>query len=115
MLKSLFDVKERYFRPCIILVLLAIACQAYADPESEQPPMRPSEEQQKTEQQQEHLPQWFPKVLGLQFNGIYQYVPSFTSPYIGPHSFRFDDGNGHDLTHTYGAYLGSQIWQRLQA
>ena len=67
------------------------------------------------EQQQESLPSWAPKVLGLQFNGIYQNVPGFNSPYEGDHSFRVDGGRGHNITHIYGVYLGSQILPTLQA
>ncbi len=72
----------------------------------------PAEQQpeQKTEQQ----PLWIPKVLGLQFNGIYQNVPGFHSPYEGDHSFRTDGGLGHNITHIYGVYLGSQVLPSLQ-
>lgn len=63
----------------------------------------------------EALPAWFPKVLGMQFNGIYQNLPSFTSPYEGPNSFRTADGKGHAFSTIYGVYLGSQIMPNLQA
>lgn len=62
----------------------------------------------------EKLPSWFPKVLGMQFNGVYQNVPGFHSPYTGQNSFRTDDGRGRDFTHTYGVYLGSQLAPTLQ-
>jgi hypothetical protein len=62
----------------------------------------------------ETLPSWFPKVLGMQFNGVYQNVPGFHSPYEGPNSFRTDNGRGRDFTHTYGVYLGSQLAPTLQ-
>src|SRR5208283_5332964 len=71
--------------------------------------------EQQPEQKTDTQPAWVPKVLGLQFNGIYQNVPGFRSPYEGAHSFRTDGGRGHDLTHIYGAYLGSQILSTLQA
>ncbi|MGC2425380.1 MAG: carbohydrate porin [Nitrospirota bacterium] len=61
------------------------------------------------------LPSWFPKVLGLQFNGIYQYVPDFHSPYAGAQSFLADHKIGDDFTHVYGVYLGSQVTSSLQA
>ncbi len=60
-------------------------------------------------------PAWAPQVLGMQFNGVYQNVPAFHSPYEGPNSFRTDNGNGHDLSETYGLYVGSQLAPVLQA
>jgi hypothetical protein len=57
------------------------------------------------------LPDWFPKLLGMQFNGVYQDVPGFHSPYQGPNSFV----TSHDFTQTYGLYLGSQLAPTLQA
>jgi len=62
----------------------------------------------------EILPGWFPKVLGMQFNGVYQNVPNLHSPYQGPNSFSVDGGKGHDFTQTYGLYLGTQISTNLQ-
>ena len=61
------------------------------------------------------LPGWMPQLLGLQFNGVYQYVPGFHSPYEGPNSFTVKNGEGNQFTETYGAYLGSQITSNLQA
>jgi high affinity Mn2+ porin len=58
----------------------------------------------------EALPEWFPKLLGMQFNGVYQNVPAFHSPYQGPNSFTTSD----DSTQTYGLYLGSQLAPTLQ-
>ncbi len=60
-------------------------------------------------------PDWAPKVVGMQFNGVYQNVPAFSSPYVGPNSFRTTDGKGSDFTQTYGVYLGSQLAPTLQA
>jgi len=60
-------------------------------------------------------PDWAPKVVGMQFNGVYQNVPAFTSPYQGPNSFTTHDGKGSDFTQTYGVYLGSQLALALQA
>lgn len=60
-------------------------------------------------------PSWFPQLLGLQFNGAYQNMPSFHSPYEGPNSLSFRDGGNHDVTTTYGVYLGSQLASTLQA
>ena len=33
-------------------------------------------------------PSWIPKLLGAQVTGIYQYMPTFTSPYEGGKSLR---------------------------
>lgn len=60
-------------------------------------------------------PDWAPKLLGMQFNGVYQNVPAFTSPYQGQNSFRTTDGKGSDFTQMYGMYLGSQLASTLQA
>jgi high affinity Mn2+ porin len=60
------------------------------------------------------LPDWFPKLLGLQFNGIYQNMPPFHSPYEGANSLSFRNERGHNFTHTYGVYLGSQLAPGLQ-
>ena len=59
-------------------------------------------------------PEWIPKLLGMQFNGVYQYMPDFHSPYQGPNSLSFQNGLGHGFTQTYGLYLGSQLSTRLQ-
>ncbi|MBF0458637.1 MAG: carbohydrate porin [Nitrospirae bacterium] len=63
---------------------------------------------------QDQLPLWFPRLLGLQFNGIYQNVPGLRSPYAGQNSFNTDGVFGHDLTHIYGIYLGGQLAPALQ-
>ena len=60
------------------------------------------------------LPSWAPKLLGIQFTGIYQNMPSFRSPYQGDNSLKFDHGLGQKFTHTYGIYFGSQITNNLQ-
>jgi high affinity Mn2+ porin len=62
----------------------------------------------------ESLPSWFPKVLGMQFNGVYQNMPAFKSPYQGQNSLTTSNGEGHDFTQTYGVYLGSQLAPTLQ-
>ncbi|HYA87311.1 MAG TPA: hypothetical protein VEI57_09645, partial [Nitrospirota bacterium] len=61
------------------------------------------------------IPEWIPKFLGAQFNGVYQYMPDFHSPYEGPNSLSFQENRGKDFTQTYGLYLGSQLASRLQA
>lgn len=63
----------------------------------------------------EALPSWFPKVVGMQFNGVYQNMPAFHNPYEGPNSFTTTNGKGRDFTQTYGIYLGSQLASTLQA
>jgi hypothetical protein len=55
-----------------------------------------------------------PQLLGLQFNGVYQYMPPFHSPYVGPKSFTFHNNEEQDTTNTYGVYLGSQLARNLQ-
>ena len=55
-----------------------------------------------------------PKLLGLQFNGVYQNMPAFRSPYQGQNSLSFRDGEGQDVTHTYGVYFGWQLERNLQ-
>ena len=55
-----------------------------------------------------------PRLLGAQFDGVYQNMPSFHSPYQGPHSLGFINGEGQDVTHTYGVYFGSQLARNLQ-
>ncbi len=60
-------------------------------------------------------PSWVPRLLGMQFNGTYQNVPGFHSPYEGPNSFRTAGGKGRDFTHVYGLYLGSRLAPGLQA
>ncbi len=63
----------------------------------------------------ENLPSWFPKILGMQFNGVYQNMPAFHSPYQGQNSLTSSNGEGHAFSHTYGVYLGSQLMPTLQA
>jgi len=60
-------------------------------------------------------PDWAPQLLGMQATIIYQNMPSFSSPYSGPHSLNFENGEGHGHTETYGIYLGSRIAPSLQA
>ncbi|HYA39883.1 MAG TPA: carbohydrate porin [Syntrophobacteraceae bacterium] len=60
------------------------------------------------------LSPWFPWLLGLQFNGVYQDTPHFHSPYEGPRSLSFGH-DGNDFTQTYGIYLGWQLTRHLQA
>lgn len=60
-------------------------------------------------------PSWIPKLLGAQVTGIYQYMPTFNSPYEGDKSLKYDNGLGRQLTQTYGIYFGSQLTHYLQA
>ena len=55
-----------------------------------------------------------PRLVGAQFDGVYQNMPAFHSPYQGPHSLVFTNGEGQDVTHTYGVYFGSQLARNLQ-
>jgi len=83
-------------------------------PEVPGTPAKTATPEQQPEQRTEGQPSWAPKVLASQFNAIYQNVPGFHSPYAGDHSFRVDGGRGHNITHSYGVYLGSQILPTLQ-
>jgi hypothetical protein len=69
----------------------------------------------KCPEENKDLPDWFPKLLGAQFNGIYQNMPPFHSPYEGKNSLSFQNGRGQDVTDIYGAYFGSQLAPGLQA
>jgi hypothetical protein len=60
------------------------------------------------------MPEWMPKVLGMQYNEIYQNMPDFHSSYEGPNSLTTDNNKGHGSTQIYGLYLGSQITSSLQ-
>jgi high affinity Mn2+ porin len=62
----------------------------------------------------EALPPWFPKLLEMQFNGVYQTMPGFYSPYQGQNSLTSGNGEGHSFSQTYGVYLGSQLMRTLQ-
>jgi len=68
-----------------------------------------------SEQKGPELPSWFPKILGAQFNGTFQSMPPFRSPYEGPNSLSFRNGLGRQATETYGGYVGSQLAPGLQA
>ena len=50
----------------------------------------------------------------MQFNGIYQNLPSFHNPYYGQNSLMTSEGKGHAFSQIYGVYLNSQIVQNLQ-
>src|SRR5208283_3499949 len=60
------------------------------------------------------MPEWMPKVLGMQYNEIYQYMPDFHSPYEGPNSLTTHNNKGHGSTQIYGLYLGSQVTPKFQ-
>lgn len=60
-------------------------------------------------------PAWMPRVLGMQFAGIFQNLPSFHSPYYGLNSLRTNHGLGHGYTNAYGLYFGWQLTSSLQA
>ncbi len=109
--------KENFVgRVCRLVALLAtsvclVTSFAFADAD---PPSHATPEKS-VQSALEALPDWFPKVLGMQFNGVYQNVPAFHNPYEGPNSFTTINGKGRDFTHTYGVYLGSQLTPTLQA
>ncbi len=68
-----------------------------------------------SEQKSEEWPDWFPRLLGVQYNNIYQNMPPFHSPYQGQNSLSFKNGLGEQVTQTYGVYFGSQLAPGLQA
>jgi high affinity Mn2+ porin len=70
--------------------------------------------QDSSEQKRQDLPDWFPRLLGAQFTGIYQNMPPFHSPYGSKNSLSFRNGMGRQITQTYGVYLGSQLAPGLQ-
>ncbi|SPF32874.1 Carbohydrate-selective porin OprB [Syntrophobacter sp. SbD1] len=68
-----------------------------------------------SEQKSQECPDWVPKLLGAQYNVIYQDMPPFHSPYEGQNSLSFRNGLGEQVTQTYGVYFGSQLAPGLQA
>ena len=56
-----------------------------------------------------------PEAAGAQFDGVYQNMPPFHSPYQGVNSLSFKNGEGQDTTSTYGVYLGSQLAEESAA
>ena len=50
-------------------------------------------------------PEWMPKLLGMQFDGVYQNMPNYHSPYEGLNSLSFQNGRGEGITQTYGIVL----------
>ncbi len=87
-------IRNFYLIILLIAILNVFACLAYADDYK--------------------IPDWMPKVLGMQFNEIYQNMPDFHSPYEGPNSLTTDNNKGHGSTQIYGLYLGSGITSSLQ-
>ena len=96
----------------LAVLLLTVSRSASADTDTDT--VTDTEQLQEQQLKQQDQPFWFPKLLGLQFNAIYQYLPYFSSPYAGPHSFMAGDDLSHKLTHIYGIYLGSQITPSAQ-
>ncbi len=68
-----------------------------------------------SEQKSEEWHDWFPRLLGAQYDNIYQNMPPFHSPYQGQNSLSFKNGLGEQVTQTYGVYFGSQLAPGLQA
>jgi len=83
-----------YLTIMFIAILNVFACFAYADDSK--------------------MPEWMPKVLGMQYNEICQNMPDFHSPYEGPNSLTTDNNKGHGSSQIYRLYLGSQITSSLQ-
>ena len=100
----------------ILIVIVAMVTgsvngDVYAEPES---PVIDTACPDCPKENRQCLPGWFPQILGAQFNGIYQNMPPFRSPYEGPNSLDFRNGLGAQITQTYGVYLGSQLAPGLQ-
>jgi high affinity Mn2+ porin len=60
-----------------------------------------------------HPRSWLPQFLGAQFTVIGQYLAPFAAPYAGPNSLT--SHGDHELTHTYGAYVGLRMPAHLEA
>ncbi len=106
-------------RLCSLIFLLTSLC-ALIGPvwgedsaEPERPIIGPELSDSQKENPQE-FPDWFPKLLGAQYDNIYQNMPPFHSPYQGPNSLSFKNGLGEQVTQIYGLYLGSQLAPGLQ-
>ncbi|MFZ0930369.1 MAG: carbohydrate porin [Syntrophobacteraceae bacterium] len=67
-----------------------------------------------SEEKPQEFPDWFPRLLGAQYDNIYQNMPSFHNPYQGANSLSYRNGLGNQVTQTYGLYLGSQLAPGLQ-
>ena len=108
------DFKKLY--SAILLVLAVIVQGAVQGDVWADGPERPvaDSSQDGSEQKSPELPYWFPKLLGVQVNGIYQDMPPFHSPYQGQNSLSFRNGLGRQGTETYGGYVGSQLAPGLQ-
>ena len=106
----------------IVLIVIMINSLCYAE-SSDQNNGKPTETPQAAKPDSDTslipdsvgLPEWFPKVLGAQFNGTFQFVNPFHNPYEGSNSFTFRNEKGEDTTHTYGLYFGTQLASTLQA
>lgn len=106
---------KKPFALAIVTVLtLSLPPFAHAEPENKIIALTAEAPEKEVSAQAESEPSWMPKVLGMQFNGVYQNVSDFHSPYQGPNSFTTTDGKGRDFTQVYGVYLGSQLTPGLQ-
>ncbi|MBF0457878.1 MAG: carbohydrate porin [Nitrospirae bacterium] len=94
----------------LVVLLLAVSQPVYADNDTVSEPAAATD----NETLQDRMPPWFPKLLGLQFNGIYQNVPGLRSPYTGDNSFNADRALKDAITHIYGIYLGIRLAPTLQ-
>jgi len=98
---------------CSLSLLVTLLCVAVCPVHAEDSASSESSTTKTTQTDSWEVAPWFPKVLGLQFNGIFQNMTPFHSPYEGPNSLAFDRKHS-DFTHTYGVYLGSQLARHLQ-
>ncbi len=93
------------FYSTILLVLAVMAGGAvHGNVLADEPERAVAESRQESsEQKGEEFPVWFPRILGAQYNNIYQYMPPFHSPYQGGNSLSFRNGLGNQVTQVYGA------------
>ena len=111
---------KTWYNLCLTVLMavsaIIITCPVHGEDsvESEQPAPVPARSESSKDESQ-GPPDWLPKLVGAQFNGIYQNMPPFHSPYEGKNSLSFQNGRGQDVTHTYGVYFGSQLAPGLQA
>ena len=68
-----------------------------------------------SEEKPQDPPDWPPKLLGAQYDNIYQNMPPFHRPYEGANSLTFRNSPGRQVTQVYGVYFGSQFARGLRA
>jgi hypothetical protein len=109
------DFKELYSAILLILALV-VAGEVQGNVWAAEPEGAVADSSQdSSEEKRQDPPHWFPKLLGAQYDNIYQNMPPFHSPYQGQNSLSFANGLGQQVTQVYGVYFGSQLARGLQA